>query len=87
MYPNIVDKAAYDEYAEDGSWGIQVIICVVIMTNTIHSVLPQPLTHGITIGMNTEYTESGGSYCIDEARLWYAQVLEEHKCCDAYQQS
>ena len=66
LNPYIVDETAHSENAEYSHRGIEVIICIIIMTYTVHSVTPQPVTHGIAVGMDKQYAKGGGSYRIDE---------------------
>lgn len=76
---HIVDKTACCKDSEYSERSIYIIMCSGVNGHTVHDIAPQPLAHQVAVGVDEEYSKSGGTDGIDEPGVRDVQVLEEHK--------
>ena len=50
-----------------------------IPTDIVQCVFPQPLTHGVAVGMYKKNAERCGRHCIYKFAVTYSQILEQHE--------
>lgn len=82
MYSYIVENYAGGEYRHYAHYWQPIDMFTAILPHAIHHVLPQPLAHGVAVGVDAEHAEGAGADGVDEFALFDAQVLEVHERAD-----
>lgn len=67
---------------------MDICIPAAIRAGIIQEIYPQPLAHGVRIGMNHQHAKGGCRHCVNDPVVGNFQVLEQHKgrYCGGYRE-
>ena len=80
VYSDVINKDANGKDGKYASNGIKTRVREVICSFAIHHLLPQPISHGIAIGVNEQNAECTSCNGINPLVMFHLQVLEIHEC-------
>ena len=82
MYPDVVERGAHGEDRRHACHGEPTGVGAGILSDAVCHVPPEPLAHGVAVGVDAEHAEGACADGVDDAALGDAQILEVHERAD-----